>query len=153
MSNGLRIAENTAIGYVAPVDINGAGATSDIVNLENYSHATVIVQLGAVGAACAVTLRQAKDVSGTDEKALAFSEYYTVSNTVDVPAKTSATSLTIAATDDNKKFIFEIEASQLDAANDFSCISCDIADPGAATIAGIDIICTGPRYAGATAIA
>jgi len=149
----MRITENCSWIMDPPVDINGGAVTSLYVNMAEGKDLTIAISLGAIAASAsgAVTLVQATDNSGTGVKALAYTSYYTATATVDVPAETVG-ALTIGATDDNKVFFIEVDASQLDADNDFDHVALAIADPGESTICGASLILTTKRSVAATAL-
>ena len=150
----MRISENSSIILDPPVDINGAAVTTPWVNMEEGKDLSVVINTGVVGADFAVTLNQ--DILGdaAASKALAFTHYYVVDTTSggDVPVKVEASSLTITtASDANKCFIIPVDASQLDVNNEFAFVRAALADPGAATIVGTNLILTKKRDVTASA--
>ena len=79
MSKGIVIGEQChVINAFAPLDINGAARVSDVWSMENYSHATIIVQLGVTGAATTITVEECDDFDPTNDTAIAFSYYMEV---------------------------------------------------------------------------
>jgi len=40
------------VNILPPLDINGTGSCGDWFSMENYTHASIILQLGVTGAAC-----------------------------------------------------------------------------------------------------
>lgn len=134
-----------------PKDITGAATTGDYVSLRDYGHLTVILQQGAwAGGTPAVTLKQATDVAGTGEKALSFAKRWTkVGITGTVFAETAVVSDTFNLPNvANTINVLEIDAEDLDVANDFDCVRVDVASPGAnADLLSIQYILSEPRYA------
>ena len=142
----MRISENASILIDPPVDINGGAVTSPYVNMEVGKDLSIVITTGAIAASAsaAVTLSQATDNAGTSAKALTYTDHYEATSTVDVPASQGST-LTIGDTDDNKVFVIEVDASQLDVANGFTHVAVAIADPGQSTIVGSNLILTTKR--------
>lgn len=130
-----------------PMDVNGAGLDGDWISLKNYRFATIIIQLGVTGAACQLTLEEAKDVSGTDGQAMAFN--YRVEDTAGgdtLGASTAATSSGVATTtNDNVFYVIELAAAEL--SKGFDCLRPRLSDPSAATLASICAVLSGARFA------
>uniref|UniRef100_A0A6H1ZTT0 Uncharacterized protein n=1 Tax=viral metagenome TaxID=1070528 RepID=A0A6H1ZTT0_9ZZZZ len=127
-----------------------SSVTPDYVSLKNYQHLTVIISLKcATGvAACAVTLKQATAVAGTDEKALGFSyQWANADVTTETFTKTAVTSNTFstAATVTNKVHVIEVDTDTLDVDNSFDCVRVALAD-AAATTATVTYILSQPRF-------
>lgn len=127
-----------------------SSVTPDYVSLKNYQHLTVIISLKcATGvAACAVTLKQATVVAGTDEKALGFSwQWANADVTTDTFTKTAVTSNTFstAATVKDKIHVIEVDSDTLDVDNGFDCVRVALAD-AAATTATVTYILSQPRF-------
>ena len=152
----MRISENCSIIQVPAVDINGAGIASNYINMEEGKDLTILINAGVMGAASAVTLLQATDNAGTSAKALSYTGSYattysaTVASQVDVPAYTAG-ALTIAATGDNKCYLIELDASELDVSNGFSHVKLVAADPEVASVVGAELILTKKRSVDASA--
>jgi hypothetical protein len=70
------IERNHIVPAVWPVDLNTGDNPGDYVSLKNYKHLTVFIFVKTMGATSAVTMKQAKNVAGTGEKALSFVKYY-----------------------------------------------------------------------------
>lgn len=133
-----------------PVDITGAGMAGDYMSLKLFGHLTILLFQGAwAGGTPACTLKQATDVAGTGEKALAFLERWhkvalvdaawtkvaVVANTFNLPAVA------------NTMHALEIDADELDADNDFDCVRFDVASPGVnADLLSAAYILGRPRY-------
>lgn len=150
----LLVQNSKIVSALSPQDVNGDGAlVCDYVSLKYYNHLTVILHMGVVGDAAAVTMKQATDVnnSQSDAKALAINYMWAnVGLTTDTLTKTAVTSNTFnhAATAENI-YVLEFDAAELDINNGFDCAALSIAaQAGASTIISVLYILTEPRYAG-----
>lgn len=120
-----------------PVLLNTAGITGDIVSMKNYDHVTILVGLTPASGTdtAAITLQQHQDVAGTGAKTLAYTGAYkcAVSTTVDALAAiaVAGNSITTSAAAAQELYAIEVDGAELDVANGFDCISCDVSDPGA----------------------
>jgi hypothetical protein len=152
----MRISENCSIIQVPSVDISGAGIDSNYINMEEGKDLTIIINAGVMGAASAVTLSQAKDNGGTDAKSLTYAGSYsttynaTAASQVDVPVYASG-ALTIAATGDNKVYLIEVDAADLDVNNGFTHVKLVAADPAVASVVGATLVLTKKRSTQASA--
>lgn len=137
---------------VEPKTTNAA-IVGDYVSLKNVINATVIVNLTqAVAHATAVTLYQAKDVSGTEAKTFA----------VDVPIwanedtssgdalvrQTNGVSYQVSNTAKNKQIVFHIDPSKLDINNGFTCLNVRIGASTQATNFACAEFILDSKYAG-----
>lgn len=147
--------------YASPGLVAGAttGGDCDYVSLKNFDRCTVVIMVDNATTVTggAVTLKQASDVSGTGEKALAFANYLA---NIDVGAGDTQT-LTTATSDifttdttdaKNQLFVIEVKAEDLDVANGFDCLRVDVASMANA-IEGVLYILHGSRYASPITIA
>ena len=147
-AKGINISEECHIvNAVAPIDINGAGASSDVFSMEGYSHASIIVTLGVTGAATTLTLEECDDFTPTNATAIAFNYYAEATAGGDtLGALTAATSAGIACgTTDGIIYVIEIDASEL--TDGYPCLQVELSDPSAATLASVVAILSGARYA------
>lgn len=125
--------------------------TPDYVSLKNYQHVTAIISLTcSTGvAACAVTLKQATAVAGTNEKALGFSYVWKNEDiaTSDTLVKTAVTSNTFSSTADVKEklFVIEVDTDTMDVDGGFDCFRVALAD-AAATVASVVYVLSQPRF-------
>jgi len=125
--------------------------TPDYVSLKNYQHVTAIISLTcSTGvAACAVTLKQATAVAGTNEKALGFSYVWKNEDvaTADTLTKTAVSSNTFSSAADVKEklYVIEVDSDALDVDNGFDCFRVALAD-AAATVASVVYVLSQPRY-------
>jgi hypothetical protein len=134
---------------LVPKDITGAAQTGTYISLKNYTGVTILITQGAwAGGTPAVTIDQATAVAGTGAKALTIKAYYQkAAVTASTWAKTvvngatfnlPATASTVTAID--------IDASELDASNDFDCLQVKVASPGAnADLLSIQYLLRGPK--------
>lgn len=148
--------EGHVVNIIAPIDINGAGASSDVFSLENYSHASIILTLGVTGAASTVTLKECDDFTPTNSTAIAFSYYAeTTAGGDTLGAKTAATTSGFA-TSTNDGVIYVIEVDAADLSDGYPALQLVMTDPSAATLVSAVAVLSGARYASdqsATAIA
>lgn len=148
-----RLVEQTKIiAARAPIDCTGAAMTDKYVSLKDYNHLTIIIKTGTwAGGNSAVTLKQATAVAGTGTKALAFSYMWTDSTTAGTLVKTAVTSNTFNVGTAARVYVIEVDASSLDVANDFDCVSLALASPGAnADLVDATYILSEPRFAQST---
>lgn len=152
----LLVQEKKIVMGGGPVLLNTAGLAGDYVSMKNYNHLTVIVALTPASGTdtAAITLKQASDVAGTGEKALAFTKAWRcpVSTSVDALTETAySSSITTSATAVQELFVLEIDAPDLDVANGFDCVRVDITDPGSVSTPAVAIYILGEsRFAQAT---
>lgn len=132
-----------------PVSVSSV--TPDYVSLKNYQHVTAIISLTcSTGvAACAVTLKQATAVAGTNEKALGFSYVWKNEDVVtsDTLVKTAVTNNTFSTAADIKEklYVIEVDSDALDVDGGFDCFRVALAD-AAATVASVVYVLSQPRY-------
>lgn len=124
--------------------------TPDYVSLKNYQHVTAIISLtcstGVAG--CAVTLKQATAVAGTNEKALGFSYVWKNEDiATETLTKTAVTNntFTTAANVKEKLYVIEVDTDTLDVDNGFDCFGVALAD-AAATVASVVYVLSQPRF-------
>lgn len=114
------------------------------VSLKN--HGKLIILIVATNAetvtGSAISLTQAKDVSGTGAKALALTEVYRTLDVEDASAGDTlvrdavvSNTFTTDATDDKSLlYLIEVDASQLDVTNLFDCVRVNTGDATASTL-------------------
>ena len=131
---------------VAPVDINGNAQSSRQYDMSYVERLCVLVMLGAVGATFNVRLRQATGSDDGGEKNLdipADRIYKSAdANSAPVADDTDLASgvLAVPADADNSVYCIEVLQGDLDSDNDFSHVSIDLTDPGAATVVGVVVV-------------
>lgn len=135
-----------------PKSYSGAAMADAYVSLKNYQTLTIKISTGAwAGGTAAVTLSQATAVAGTGAKALAFTDYWDDLTTTGTLAKKAATSNTFNLGTANKSFVIHVDASMLDVAGGFDCVTLAVASPGAnADFYAVEYILSDVRYAQAT---
>ena len=146
----MRLLDNVKVVIgTSALDINGAGAAGDYASFKNYDRALVIVNVGAIGGNAALTLKQASAVAGTGEKALGFTKIWVSDADGDTFTETAVTSdsYTLLGTGgDNKTYLIEVLAEDLDMDNGFDCFRTNIADPSAATVVGVNYVMYNARF-------
>jgi len=155
------------VGY--DIDIDGAadnyGAS---INMKNFHRATFICQYMDLGVASHVVKFYSGAAVSTYTSTVPFhyaagtaavSAVTTATANQDVFGATTAcaaTGLTVVDTDDHKVYVFVVDASDMDIANQEEWLSIDFNDPGGATGQATVIAILEPRYssdASATALA
>lgn len=127
------------------------------VSMKNFRKLQIVISIadGTTVTGSTITLKQATAVAGTNEKALAFARML---SSVDYPttalAETAVTSNTFTTQTTNSKdslYIIEVDAEQLDSANNFDCVRVDGTGHAATASRGVVVIYNlfGARYSGA----
>jgi hypothetical protein len=113
----------------------------DYVSLKDVENVDVVVCVknGATVTGSAITLKQASAVANTGEKALAFTQYYSVTDPANtcVPASATAASNTFTTANTNNAsllYIIPVNKAMLDTANSFDCIRAGTGDATNATV-------------------
>jgi len=137
-----------------PLDHNATAMTARYVSLKYYGHLTIMINVGAwAGGTAAVSMLQATDVSATGAKALGFTSMWHDSATDGLLVETAvvANTFNLSAASANDLYVIEVDATSLDTANDFDCVTLVIGTPGAnADLYGVMYVLSQPRYAQAT---
>lgn len=141
---------------VAPIDINGAGASGDVFSMKNYGHVDIICGLGVTGAASTITVKECDNFTPDNATAIAFAYYAEVTAGGDtLGARAAATTSGITgSTNDGVFYVISIDAAQL--TDGYPCLQVLFSDPSAATLVFAVAVLSGARYANeqsATAIA
>jgi len=134
-----------------PVDMSSGANNSDRVCMKNFGRCAVVFikAVGTAGDDPTLSFKQSKDVGGTSEKALAVTRIDKKQAATDLTAVGTFTKSTsdTAATNDSFNttngtwtnsdlaeqaaiVVADIRAEDLDFANGFDCIACNIADVG-----------------------
>lgn len=155
--NGFNVAENGhVVQLIIPHDLNGADHHSDVFSMENYGHASIIIQIGAASrAAGVITVESCSALGGggTNTK-IDFNAYkcetaYGSAADDVLGAKVAVddtTGIVPPAASTGIFYVIELEASQLvDGDVGFRL---DIVDPAAASIISAVAILSGARYGG-----
>lgn len=146
-AKGTHIAQEThVVNIIAPIDINGAGASSDVFSLKDYAHASIVLTLGVTGAASTVTLEECDDTTPSNATAIAFTYYAEATAGGDtLAAAAAATTAGFAtATTDGIIYVIEVDASQL--TDGYPYLQLELSDPTAATlVSAVAILSGGPK--------
>tara|TARA_R110000772_G_scaffold23646_1_gene63134 strand:+ start:7655 stop:8137 length:483 start_codon:yes stop_codon:yes gene_type:complete len=123
----------------------------DYVSMKDYTNLTIVLTVdnATTVTGTAVTLKQASAVAGTGEKALSFDKMWAnidtgASDTMVETAVTSDTFTTDTTNAKNLKYQIEINESDLDLANDFTCVRIDCLAMVAA-LGNVEYILSGSR--------
>ncbi len=152
------IVENKKIVNLLPhKDISAAAFSTAFVNMASYNHVDFIVTVGANGAGTkAVTVKEAKNTSGSSSAALALPHYYSnaaalgsasIANDTFAKVSMSSGTFNIAASTDNLVYVIPCDADQLTNASSMTAVGLGIATTSAACIAGCIAVLSEPRYA------
>jgi len=146
---GINIAEEAHfVNLYPPKSLNGGGS-SDVFSMENYGHATIVIQLGAtVGATVGVQVEECDDFTPTTHPGIAGWEYYLeTTDSGDTPAAGVTSSSTVGlslAASTNSFVIIELDGTLL--SDGYENVRITIRDPAAATIGAAFAILSGSRY-------
>jgi Flp pilus assembly protein TadG len=135
------------VNILPPLDINGAGFTSDYFDMGLYSHVDIILTLGVTGAASTITLEESDDNSGSSTSAIAFSYYQEETAAGDTLSdRQSATSSGFAtSTNDNVTYVISVDAAEL--SDGYPYLVLKGTDPSASTLTSAVAVLSGSRYA------
>ena len=143
------------VNIIPPIDING-GVTGDVFSMENYSHATIVIQVGVSAAAFTkIILNECTSFGAAGATAIGYSLYAEETAAGDTLAAVEAVAAAgkTPSANDNIFYVIELDASELSDGSHFVQLSLTNAS-GNSVIASALAILTGARYApGATAIA
>lgn len=141
----------TIVTLIVPKDITGAAQTSPWLSLKNYRNCDIyITQAAWAGGTPAVTVTQAKDLSGTAPKPLPFTKRYQQATNVGTGyTESDVTNNTFTLPNTaNQTHIISINAATLDVDNGYDCIQLTIASPGTnADLLQAIALLSGARYA------
>ena len=145
---GFNLAEQGhVVNIIPPVDINGAVKNSDVFDMGNHSHCSILLTLGVTGAAVTVTLEECDDFVPTNVTARAFNVYKEETAAGDtLGARTAVAAAGFATSgNDNITYVIEIDANELTA--DRPKLRLVLSDPAAATLASAVAVLSGSRHA------
>lgn len=140
------------IKIVAAIKPQAGGAiTGDYISLKKAGHVTVVVDINQAHAAqVAITIEQASAVAGTGSKPLANAvPIYLVADTAvsdEWVRQDDGVAYTTSTATAHKLIAFEINASDLDHANGFDCITVKTAASNAANITSAVYVLSALRY-------
>ena len=146
----MNISENVKIVAAIPPQA-GAAITGDYVSLKKAGHVTVVVDINQANAApVAITIEQATKVDGTGSKALANAvPIYLVADAAtsdEWVRQTDDVAFTTSAATKHKLVAFEIDASALDVAGGFDCVTVKTAASHADNVTQASYILSALRY-------
>lgn len=155
--SGFNIAEmGHVVNILPPVDITG-GVTGDVFSMANYSHATIIVQVGVSAAAFTkIILNECTDFAAAGATAIPFSVYKeetALGDTLGARTAVLAAGLTPSA-NDNIFYVIELDAAEL--SDGYNFVQLSLTNGVNSVIASAVAILSGARFGGdqsATAIA
>jgi len=138
------------VPVLAPADITTSTTYTDVVGLKEYRRIQFHILFGAItGDTVALTVEECDDTTPTNSSAIAFK--YRKSSAVgtdSMGALTDATTsgITVAATDDNKVIIVEVDARDLSDGYPYVRVALDPGSSMSACVVGATAILE-PRYA------
>ena len=152
---GMHLAEAAHIvNIIPPIDISG-GKTGDIFSMENFEHATIIVQIGVSAAAfTAILVNACSDFSATGATAIPFKYFMETTAAGDTLTDVQAAlAAGVEPTANNDVFyVIELDAASLPEDKHFVQLS--LTNGVNSVIASAVAVLSGPRYTGPeTAIA
>ncbi len=144
MSKGFVVAEQGHVVQLFAPAVVSAAATSDTILMENWGHATILMNFGA-GSATTVTVGECTGFGGTARAALTFryAKEATAAGDVFDAALAWASAITIGSAGVSFAII-EIDGDELSDGSPY--LQVNIADPGTSKYAGGFAILSGGRY-------
>ena len=144
---GITIAEQChVVNATPPVDVGGVAKVSDVWDMENYAHASILITQGVVGNTTTWTLFEATDSTAGTEVAINFDYYAETTAAGDtLGARTTTTGGTgfASGTNNSTTFVIEVDASQLSDGYNWMRIKSDAA---AASLVSVTVVLSGARY-------
>lgn len=155
------IEEAKPVNLLPPKDTSSSAHAAAYINMANYDHVDLILQMGATGAigsSVAVTVTQAVNTSGSSSAALNFPAYYqnvaalgssSTANDTFVKqsiAASSTNTFDLTPSTDNVMYIIPIDASMLSVDSSMDCVGLAVGAAGAATLCGATAILSNARY-------
>lgn len=153
--------ESKVINLLPPKDISAAAHSVAYVSLKNYNHVDFIVTLGAtsaVGSSKNVSVKEAKDTSGTSAQSLNIPYYWknsaalssaSTANDTYVKqsiASSSTNAFALSASTNNITYIIPIDASQLSQASSMDCVGIGIDTTSSTALCGAVAVLSKSRY-------
>ena len=145
--SGIVIAEQChVVNILPPVDITG-GATSDVFSMGNYSHATIIMQIGVSAAAFTkLIVEKCDNFTPSTHTDMAFAVYKEETTTGDtLGSRTAVAAAGLTPSDvDNTMYVIEIDAAEL--GSGYDKLRLEITNGVNSVIASAVAILSGGRY-------
>ena len=144
---GITIAEEChVINATPPIDVGGVAKVSDVWNMANYAHASIIITMGVVGNTTTFTLFEATSSTAGTETAINY-DYYAettaAGDTLGDRTTTAGGTGFASGTNNSTTFVIEIDASELTDGYNWMRIKTDAA---AAALVSVVVILSGSRY-------
>lgn len=157
MSRGFTVAEHGhVVNLKPPIDISG-GEDCDVFSMENYSHASIIIQVGVSAAAFTkIIVNECTDFSATGATAIAhtiYKEETAAGDTLGAGVAVAAAGTTPSA-NDNIMYVIELDDAQL--SDGYQFVQVQLTNGVNAVLASAVAVLSGARYGSAqsaTAIA
>lgn len=150
---GYNIAEmGHVVNILPPIDITG-GTTGDVFSMENYGHATIIVQVGVSAAAFTkILVNECTALDGTGATAIAFNYYAEETAAGDtLSTRTAATTAGVTpSANDTIFYIIELDASELSDGSNF--VQLQLTNGTNSVIASAVAVLSGSRYGGTQSV-
>lgn len=155
MSLPFSLPQNAQVVEVLAPAADAAGRTGAYITLKNMHKAWIVFHTTQGNAATiALTINQAKDVSGTSAKAITVSTPIWANQdtaTSDaLTSQTAAVSFTTSSAVKNKVVVFELNPADFDVANGFDCVTLATGASNAANITQAMLYGVNNRYMQAT---
>ena len=137
-----------------PLDITSAGIARQAIDMRGYESILFRLLVGNIAADLVLTFQQDKHTTiTTADKALNFTKYFVksgVNYAYEEVTQASGNTLTIAnATGDNKEYMVEFSAAQLDVNNRYNVIVVSATAPGGACVVALEaLLCRSRRGMG-----
>lgn len=129
------------IPIIHPVDTTTNAPTCDVFSMQNYNHATIILQTGTNTKGFAITVEECTLVTGGTETAMSEFYYREMATTDTWGALTaSGGTLTVADADDNHVFAIEIDADELTNGYEWVKLTCAAPSSGNNYVSAIAIL-------------
>ena len=147
-AKGIVISEDAhTVLALPPIDLNDGQVNSDVWSMAKYSHCSILIFLGAVGAATTFIVQECDNFTPSSTTDIAFATYAETTAAGDTLGARATTATTGIITGTTNSIIYqaEIDASQLSDGRPNLRVTCT--DPGTATLACIVAILSGARYA------
>ncbi len=149
MQPGFNVAEQGhVVNLIPPIDING-GKNGDVFSMKNYSHATIIVQIGVSGAAfTTIKVNECTSFAAAGATSIAFSVYKeetALGDTLSAVVAATAAAGVVPSANDTIFYVIELDAAELSDGSEFVELALDVAS-GVSVIASAVAILSGARY-------
>ena len=142
-SKGINLAEECkVVPLLHPVS---GSTTSDIINMKNYQHASIVVVQGVGASAITMTVRGSVDNASTTSSAISFQYYSEATSGADIlGARTSGSAASgFDMTSGSNQFcVIEVDASELPSGQSFMLLEMEESE----NLVGVTAVLSGARY-------